>query len=78
MKRKLAVMVFALVGLGSARATSVVQARTLQETSQKQDQSHTGVQPRLQAAHPAYQRRDTWYEFLRKQFNPTNFDMARG
>jgi hypothetical protein len=74
MKRKLAIMIFALVGLGSARATSVEQAGTLQETSQKQDQSHTGVQPRLQAPHPAYQRRDTWYEFLLNQFNATNFD----
>ena len=74
MKRKLAIMVFALVGLGSARARSVEQARTLQETSQKQDQSRTDVQPQLQAPHPAYQRRDTWYEFLLKQFNPTNFD----
>ena len=74
MKRWLAIMVFALVGLGLARATSVEQAPTLRGTSQKQDQSHTGVQPRLQARHPAYQRRDTWYEFLLKQLNPTNFD----
>jgi len=44
------------------------------ETSQIQDQEHTGVQPRLHAPHPAYQSRDTWYEFLLKQFNPTNFD----
>lgn len=73
MKRKLAIMVFALVGLGSARATSVEQARTLQEASQQQDQSHTGVQRRLQAPHSAYQRRGIWYEFLLKQLNPTNF-----
>ena len=74
MKRKLTIMVFALVGLGLARARSVEQARTLQETSPKQDRSHTGVQPRLQAPHPAYKRRDTWYTLLLKQFNPTNFD----
>ena len=67
-------MVFVLVGLGSARATPIEQARTLQETSKKKDQSHPGVQLRLQAPHAAYQRRDTWYGFLLKQFNPTNFD----
>jgi hypothetical protein len=27
-----------------------------------------------QTATPFYQRRDTWYEFLLKQFNPGNFD----
>ena len=25
-------------------------------------------------ARPLYQRRDTWYEFLLKQFNPSNFN----
>jgi opacity protein-like surface antigen len=73
MKRRLAIMVFALVGLGLARTASVEQAPTLRETSQKQDQSHTGVQSRLQA-----QRRDTWYEFLLKQLNPTTLITVRG
>ena len=32
------------------------------------------VRPRAQAARPMYQRGNTWYEFLLKQFNPDNFD----
>ena len=41
-----------------------------QRQAQGQAQGHRQVSP----ARPIYQRRDTWYEFLLKQFNPTNFD----
>jgi hypothetical protein len=40
--------------------------------AQRQAQPQGQRQP--QAARPIYQRGDTWYEFLLKQFNPTNFD----
>lgn len=30
-----------------------------------------------ESAHPLYQRRDTWYEFLLKQFNPNGIDYGQ-
>jgi hypothetical protein len=41
-----------------------------QRPAQGQSQGRRQVSP----ARPIYQRRDTWYEFLLKEFNPTNFD----
>ena len=46
-------------------------------------QSKASLQPaaRTQTVHdphhPPYQRQDTWYEFMLKQFNPDNFDYGR-
>jgi hypothetical protein len=45
-------------------------------------QQHSGPQPRsIQASSPAakphYQRSDTWYEFLLKQFNPDDLDYGK-
>jgi hypothetical protein len=45
-------------------------------------QPHSGSQPRpIQASSPAvkplYQRSDTWYEFLLKQFNPDDLDYGK-
>lgn len=31
----------------------------------------------IEPAHPLYQRRDTWYEFLLKQFNPNGIDYGQ-
>ena len=48
--------------------------------AQQRSQSPTAVHGQRQAqtqpaaVRPMYQRRDTWYEFLLKQFNPSNFD----
>lgn len=39
-----------------------------------QRQAQSQVQRQAQPAKPLYQRRDTWYEFLLKQFNPDNLD----
>lgn len=45
-------------------------------------QQHSGPQPRpvqvsSSAAKPLYQRSDTWYEFLLKQFNPEDLDYGK-
>src|SRR5260370_32429930 len=45
-------------------------------------EQHSGPQPRsIQASPPAakplYQRSDTWYEFLLKQFNPDDLDYGK-
>ena len=48
--------------------------------AQQRSQSTTAVHGQRQAqtpsaaVRPTYQRGDTWYEFLLKQFNPSNFD----
>src|SRR5664279_4294982 len=39
-----------------------------------QRQAKAQGQRQAPPARPIYQRRDTWYEFLLKQFNPSNFD----
>jgi len=74
MKRMLAIVALAFVGLASAIGISAQRSATSQGTSQNQRETHTGAQLRAQALHPVYQRRDTWYEFLLKQFNPANLD----
>ncbi len=44
-------------------------------TAQQRPQSRPRqAQPHVQPARPLYHRRDTWYEFLLKQFNPDNLD----
>jgi hypothetical protein len=73
-KRKLAIVALAVVGLASTTSAYAQQPRTAQGTSHNPEQMHAGAQPRAQPLHPVYQRHDTWYEFLLKQFNPTNFD----
>jgi hypothetical protein len=41
---------------------------------QRQRQAQLQRERQAPPARPVYQRRDTWYEFLVKQFNPNNFD----
>lgn len=66
-----AVMLLATVAQGSAQQraqTPVAPQRQAQQAQQAQQQ----VQPAKRR--PIYQRRDTWYDFLLKQFNPDNLD----
>ena len=74
MKRTLATVALAVVGLVTAGSATAQQDRQSERASQGQRQVQPDVRPRTQAAHPMYQRGDTWYEFLLKQFNPNNFD----
>ena len=73
-KSALAIVILTLAGL-----MSFVPVRAQQRPqSQAVPHGQRQVQPRGQRqhvpAHPLYQRQDTWYEFLLKQFNPRNFD----
>ena len=60
-----------LIVLGSALAQQQPQP---QHGQQRQPQVQSQAQRQAQPAKPLYQRRDTWYEFLLKQFNPDNLD----
>jgi len=66
MKRTIAVVTLAVVELMTAGPA----------IAQQRPQSPVALRGQRQAppARPMYQRRDTWYEFLLKQFNPSNFD----
>jgi hypothetical protein len=74
MKRTLATVALAVLGLMTVGSAIAQQERQSQRASHGQQQVQPDVRPRTQAARPMYQRGDTWYEFLLKQFNPNNFD----
>ena len=74
MKRTLATVALAVVGLMTVGSAVAQQGRQSQRASHGQQQAQPDARPRTQAARPMYQRGDTWYEFLLKQFNPSNFD----
>ena len=74
MKRTIATFTLAVVGLMTT-GPAIAQQRPQSAVAvygQREAQSQT--QSQAPAARPIYQRRDTWYEFLLKQFNPSNFD----
>lgn len=73
-KRQLAVVVLAFAGFAVPGSVPAQQSLQPQAVPYKQQQSKTGPQLRAQSSGPIYQRGDTWYEFLLKQFNPSNFD----
>ena len=73
MKRTLAIATLGLIGL-------VIAVPTLAQQPQSPAAQHGQRQTQAQGQHqtppmrPIYQRGDTWYEYLLKQFNPNNFD----
>ena len=74
MKRTLMIAALAAlwsIVLGAALAQQRPQP---QRGQQRQRQAQSQAQLQAQPAKPLYQRRDTWYEFLLKQFNPDNLD----
>jgi hypothetical protein len=77
MKRTVATVALAVVGLMTAGSAIAQQERQFPRASHEQQQVQPNVRPRTQAARPMYQRGDTWYEFLLKQFNPNNFDYGK-
>jgi hypothetical protein len=74
MKRKLAVVAFTLIELASTTSAYAQQPRARLDMSHKAQPARAGAPPPASASHPAYQRPDSWYKFLLKDFNPTNFD----
>ncbi len=73
-KRQLAIVVLAFVGLAAPGSALAQQPRQAQVMPYKQQQAKTDPRVRAKSSRPIYERRDTWYEFLLRQFNPTNFD----
>jgi hypothetical protein len=73
MKRTLAIVTFGLVGLMTTVRTSAQLERHPQETMQTKEEHQTNTPRRAQALHSTYQHRETWYEFLLRQFNSMDF-----
>ena len=73
-KRTLAVVILALVGLMSFVPVTAQQRPQSHAVPHAQRQAQPQGQRQAPPARPLYQRRDTWYEFLLKQFNPSNFN----
>ncbi len=74
MKRTIAIVTLALVGLITAGSALTQQRPQSPVAVQGQRQAQPQGQRQAPPVRPMYQRRDTWYEFLLKQFNPSNFD----
>src|SRR3974390_1686548 len=74
MKRMIAIATLAVAGL--MKAGPVIAQQRTQSPAAVHEQPKAQPQGQRQAppVRPMYQRRDTWYEFLLKQFNPSNFD----
>ena len=74
MKRTIAIVTLAVVGLMTAGPAIAQQRPQSSVALRGQRQAQPQGQRQAPPARPMYQRRDTWYEFLLKQFNPSNFD----
>jgi hypothetical protein len=74
MKRTIAIVTLAVIGLMTTGAAIAQQRPQSPVAVQGQRQAQPQGPRQAPAARPMYQRRDTWYEFLLKQFNPGNFD----
>jgi hypothetical protein len=74
MKGTLATVALAVVALMTVGSAIAQQERQSQRASHVRQQVQPDARPRTPATGPMYQRGDTWYEFLLKQFNPNNFD----
>jgi hypothetical protein len=72
--RTLAVVILALAGLMSFVPVTAQQRPQSHAVPHGQRQAQPQGQRQAPLARPMYQRHDTWYEFLLKQFNPSNFD----
>ena len=73
-KRTLAVVILALAGLMSFVPVTAQQRPQSHAVPHAQRQAQPQGQRQAPPTRPLYQRRDTWYEFLLKQFNPSKFD----
>ena len=74
MNRTLAIVTLGLVGLTTTLGASTQLEQHPRGTTQTTNEQRAKPARRAQALNSTYQRRDTWYEFLLKQFNPNSFD----
>ena len=74
MQRTIAIVTLVVVGLMTA-GPAIAQHRPQSAVALRgQRQAQPQGQRQAPPARPMYQRGDTWYEFLLKQLNPSNFD----
>ena len=73
MNHKLRIVTVAVLCLLFCIPLGLAQRRS-QPMDSEQREGYPQAQPPLQHGRPLYQRRDSWYEFLLKQFNPDNFN----
>jgi hypothetical protein len=74
MTRAIVTVTLAAVGLMTDCPAFAQQQPKSPVPVQGQLQAQSKAQRQVQTVRPMYQRGDTWYEFLLKQFNPSNFD----
>jgi len=74
MKRTIAIVTLIVVGLITASPAVAQQRPQSPVALHGQRRAQPQGQRQAPPARPMYQRHDTWYEFLLKQFNPSNFD----
>ncbi len=74
MKRMIAIVALAAMGLITAGPAVAQQRPPSPVALHGQRRAQPQGQQQAPPARPMYQRSDTWYEFLLKQFNPSNFD----
>ena len=74
MKRTVVTVTLAVVGLITADSAFAQQQPKSPVPVHGQLQAQSKAQRQAQTVRPMYQHGDTWYEFLLKQFNPSNFD----
>lgn len=73
MNWRLTLLGILMIGLTLGSPVSSRGSTQLPQSAQPKARPRAAADP----AHPAYQRQDTWYEFLLKQFNPDNVDYGR-
>jgi hypothetical protein len=74
MKRTIPIVTLAVTGLITAGPAIAQQRPQSSAALHGLRRAQPLGQRQAPPARPIYQRRDTWYEFLLKQFNPSNFD----
>jgi hypothetical protein len=73
-QRKLAIVALTFAGLAAPSSATAQQPQQSQVIPHNQQQPKTDPPLPAKSSRPMYQRGDTWYEFLLKQFNPGNID----
>ena len=74
MKHMIVTATLAVVAIGTTISAGAQMEGNPRRTRETQEETHQDARLRAESTVPIYRRGDTWYEFLLKQFNPTNFD----
>jgi hypothetical protein len=74
MKHMIATVTLSVVAILTTIPAGAQMEGNPRRTRETQEEAHPDARLRAESTVPIYRRSDTWYEFLLKQFNPTNFD----